>query len=101
MDDYLWTLTYKWATYSHPNKSKWWVSARYFGKFNKFRNNRWVFGDATSGAHLYYWYSRCFPLRGRAVAQRDARSRGLATLRYLLFGRGGYPAPVTAVSRAL
>jgi RNA-directed DNA polymerase len=29
LDDYLWTLTYKWATYSHPNKSKWWVSARY------------------------------------------------------------------------
>ena len=25
LDDYLWTLTYKWATYSHPNKSKWWV----------------------------------------------------------------------------
>src|SRR6476661_5199133 len=52
LDDYLWALTYKWATYSHPNKSKWWVSARYFGKFNKFRNNRWVFGDAASGAHL-------------------------------------------------
>lgn len=52
LDDYLWALTYKWATYSHPTKSKWWVSARYFGKFNKFRNNRWVFGDAASGAHL-------------------------------------------------
>ena len=52
LDDYLWTLTYKWATYSHPNKSKWGASARYFGKFNKFRNNRWVFGDAASGAHL-------------------------------------------------
>ncbi len=52
LDDYLWTLIYKWATYSHPNTSKWWVSARYFGKFNKFRNNRWVFGDAASGAHL-------------------------------------------------
>lgn len=52
LDDYLWALTYKWATYSHPTKSKWWVSARYFGKFNKFRNNRWVFGDAASGTHL-------------------------------------------------
>ena len=51
-DDYMWSLTYKWATNSHPNKSKWWVSSRYFGKFNKFRNNRWVFGDAASGAHL-------------------------------------------------
>ena len=52
LDDYLWALTYKWAVYSHANKSKRWVAARYFGKFNKFRNNRWVFGDAASGAYL-------------------------------------------------
>jgi RNA-directed DNA polymerase len=52
LDDYTWTLTYKWAVFSHPNKPKRWVAARYFGKFNKFRNNHWVFGDAASGAHL-------------------------------------------------
>jgi RNA-directed DNA polymerase len=52
LDDYLWELTYKWAVYSHANKPKRWVVARYFGKFNKFRNNHWVFGDAASGAHL-------------------------------------------------
>jgi RNA-directed DNA polymerase len=52
LDDYLWELTYKWAVYSHANKPKRWVAARYFGKFNKFRNNHWVFGDAASGAHL-------------------------------------------------
>jgi RNA-directed DNA polymerase len=23
LDDYMWTLTYKWAVYSHPNKPKW------------------------------------------------------------------------------
>ena len=27
-------------------------SARYFGKFNKFRNDRWVFGDRDSSAYL-------------------------------------------------
>ncbi len=52
LDDYMWKLTYKWATHSHANKPKTWVSARYYGKFNKFRNDRWVFGDADSGAHL-------------------------------------------------
>jgi RNA-directed DNA polymerase len=52
LDNYLWTLTYKWAIFSHPNKSKTWVSARYFGKFNKFRNDRWVFGDAVKGVFL-------------------------------------------------
>ncbi len=52
LDDYLWKLTYKWARHSHPNKPKTWVVDRYFGKFNKFRNDRWVFGDRASGACL-------------------------------------------------
>ena len=45
LDTYMWRLTYKWAKHSHPNKSKTWAVSRYFGKFNKFRNDRWVFGD--------------------------------------------------------
>jgi len=52
LDDYMWTLTYKWTTRGHANKSRTWVVTRYFGKFNKFRNDRWVFGDAASGAYL-------------------------------------------------
>jgi RNA-directed DNA polymerase len=45
LDNYVWRLTYKWATHTHPNKPKKWIARRYFGKFNKFRNDRWVFGD--------------------------------------------------------
>jgi len=52
LDDYVWKLTYKWATYSHPNKPKGWIVSRYFGKFNKFRNDRWVFGHRNSGGYL-------------------------------------------------
>jgi RNA-directed DNA polymerase len=44
LDHYLWQLLYKWATWSHANKPKSWIVGRYFGKFNKFRNDRWVFG---------------------------------------------------------
>jgi RNA-directed DNA polymerase len=47
LDTYMWRLTYKWAKHSHPNKSKTWVVSRYFGRFNKFSNDRWVFGDRT------------------------------------------------------
>ena len=47
LDHYLWRLTCKWATASHPNKPTHWVIARYFGKFNKARQDRWVFGDRT------------------------------------------------------
>ena len=52
LDDYLWKLTYKWATHSHPNKSRHWISNRYFGKFNRSRDDQWVFGVGNSGAYL-------------------------------------------------
>jgi RNA-directed DNA polymerase len=52
LNQYAWQLTYKWARYSHPNKPAGWVTARYFGKFNPSRNDRWVFGDRDTGAYL-------------------------------------------------
>ena len=45
LDYQMWKLTYKWATWHHNNKPKRWIVDRYFGKHNKFRNDRWVFGD--------------------------------------------------------
>ena len=53
LDAYLWRLTWKWANYSHPNKPKPWIFARYYGKFNKSRQDRWVFGDRHSGAYMH------------------------------------------------
>jgi RNA-directed DNA polymerase len=44
LDHHVWWLTYRWARHSHPKKSKKWIVRRYFGRFNKFRNDRWVFG---------------------------------------------------------
>jgi RNA-directed DNA polymerase len=52
LDHYLWKLVYKWARHTHPNKPTSWVVARYFGMFNKSRQDRWVFGDRDSGAYL-------------------------------------------------
>ncbi len=45
LDTYVWKLTYRWAKRSHPDKSKSWIVRRYFGRFSKFRNDRWVFGN--------------------------------------------------------
>jgi RNA-directed DNA polymerase len=53
LDNYLWKLTYKWARYSHQNKPKSWVVHRYYGKFNKSRQDRWVFGHRQSGAYMH------------------------------------------------
>jgi RNA-directed DNA polymerase len=66
----MWKLTYKWATWRHANKPKHWIVDQYFGKFNKFRNDRWVFGDRDSGACLvkFSWTSirRHVPVKGSA-----------------------------------
>ena len=70
LDSYVWKLLYKWATWRHQNKPKRWVVARYFGKFNKFRNDHWVFGDRDSGAYLvkFSWtdIERHVPVKGAA-----------------------------------
>ncbi len=59
LDAYLWRLTFKWAKWQHRNKPKPWIIQRYFGAFNRFRNDRWVFGDRGSGAYLvkFSWTS--------------------------------------------
>jgi RNA-directed DNA polymerase len=52
LDKDLWHLTWRWGCRTHPNKSKRWVAARYFGRFNRARQDRWVFGDQATGAYL-------------------------------------------------
>ncbi len=70
LDHYLWHITYKWATWRHVNKPKHWITSRYFGKFNKFRNDHWVFGDRDTGACLvrFSWTAieRHVPVKGAA-----------------------------------
>ena len=53
LDQHLWRLTWKWAKVSHSTKPAHWVFARYFGKFNKARQDRWVFGDRRTGGYLH------------------------------------------------
>lgn len=70
LDHHVWHLTYRWARHTHPNKSRGWVAARYFGKFNRSRQDRWVFGDPDTGAYLtkFSWTKivRHVPVKGRA-----------------------------------
>jgi RNA-directed DNA polymerase len=70
LDSYLWKLLYKWARWRHSNKPKFWIVGRYFGKFNKFRNDHWVFGDRDTGAYLvkFSWTAieRHVPVKGAA-----------------------------------
>jgi RNA-directed DNA polymerase len=53
LDGYLWKLTYKWARLSHPNKSRHWVISRYFDRFDKSRQDRWVLGNRQRGSYVH------------------------------------------------
>jgi RNA-directed DNA polymerase len=70
LDTYVWSLLYKWARWRHQSKPRRWVVARYFGKFNKFGNDHWVFGDRDSGGYLvkFSWIGieRHVPVKGAA-----------------------------------
>jgi RNA-directed DNA polymerase len=52
LDHYAWQITYRWARRGHPNKSKRWAVARYFGAFHPSRRDRWIFGDRDTGRYL-------------------------------------------------
>jgi RNA-directed DNA polymerase len=70
LDTYVWRLTFKWARWRHRNKPRSWIAGRYFGTFNPFRNDRWVFGDRDGGTYLvkFSWTSieRHVPVKGAA-----------------------------------
>jgi RNA-directed DNA polymerase len=85
LDNYMWKLLYKWATWRHKNKPKHWIVGRYFGKFNKFRNDRWVFGDRDSGTCLvkFSWTAiqRHVPVKGTASPDDPALAEYWASRR--------------------
>jgi len=108
LDNHVWKLTYKWAKFTHPHKSKHWIITRYFGAFNSSRRDRWVFGDRDSGAYLLKfawtkitrhtlvkgWASPDDPALAGYWATRRQRGRpplGRARLRLLQRQRGRCP----------
>jgi RNA-directed DNA polymerase len=79
LDDYMWKLTYKWAKYSHPNKPKSWIVDRYFGRFNKFRNDKWACPTCgrvtTSGYSAIATAAPIFPSSPGPTSSGISRSR--------------------------
>jgi len=99
LDSYLWRLTWKWATYSHANKPKSWVFARYFDKFNKSRQDRWVFGDRQSGAYMHR-FSWTRILRHRMV-RHEASPDDPALTDYWASRRRKAPLPINKTTHEL
>lgn len=70
LDYWMWIRLWRWARRAHPNKGNRWVQARYWGRFNPRRDDRWVFGDHDSGRYLrrFAWTPivRHVKVKGRA-----------------------------------
>ncbi|NKZ04190.1 group II intron reverse transcriptase/maturase [Actinomadura latina] len=85
LDDYMWWLTWRWARHSHPGKPRHWLYRQYYGKFNKFRNDRWVFGHQASGRYMvrFSWTRivRHIPVQGGASPDDPALADYWATRR--------------------
>jgi RNA-directed DNA polymerase len=100
LDHYLWKLTYKWAKHSHPNKPTRWIVRRYYGMFNKSRQDRWVFGDRDSGAYLHrFAWTRIVRhpmVRGTSSPDDPALAEYWAARR-----RRGIPRPIDAATLRL
>jgi RNA-directed DNA polymerase len=100
LDQHLWRLTWKWARYSHQNKPKTWVFARYYGKFNKSRQDRWVFGDRNSGAYLHK-FSWTRILRHRLVRPGASPDDPALTGYWAWRRRKGVPLPINKTTQEL
>jgi RNA-directed DNA polymerase len=57
MDEWMFKRECRYVRHTHPRRSKKWRDSHYWGKMNQKRNDRWVFGDKGTGAHLpkYAW----------------------------------------------
>jgi RNA-directed DNA polymerase len=58
LDYWMFRRAYRYAKHTHPNKSWRWRRKRYWGQWNKERDDQWVFGDKDSGRYLlkFSWF---------------------------------------------
>jgi RNA-directed DNA polymerase len=52
IDRWMFQRCVRYVKFSHPKKSRKWCSSKYWGKLNRQRNDRWVFGDKSTGGYL-------------------------------------------------
>ncbi len=58
LDDWMFKRECKYVNRTHPNKNKKWRKDRYWGKLNLEKNDKWVFGDKSTGKHIlkFSWF---------------------------------------------
>lgn len=70
LDSWMFNRKVRYTKRTHPTKPWYWRKARYFGRLNLDREDRWVFGDKRTGGYLlqFGW----FPIERHALVDGDA-----------------------------
>jgi len=58
LDNWMYRRAQRYTKHTHPKKSWAWIRQRYWGQWNKERDDHWVFGDKHSGKYLlkFSWF---------------------------------------------
>ncbi len=59
LDSWMFHRQVRYVRHTHPCKSAKWTGDKYWGKLNKTRNDKWVFGDKATGVYLlkFRWFN--------------------------------------------
>jgi len=70
LDNWMFHREVRYIKRMHPNKSKKWQNAKYFGRLNRRRQDNWVFGDKRTGGYLlrFTW----FPIQRHVLVRGTA-----------------------------
>lgn len=74
LDNYLFTLQWRWIKRTHPNKNSKWLKERYFTKLKLgYIENNWVFfsKDQSNNKELYLLHFGWFPPKNYVLAKMD------------------------------
>jgi RNA-directed DNA polymerase len=108
LDNWMFRREVRYVEHTHPNKPKAWKQFHYWGKLNLQRNDRWVFGEKTTGMHLlkFSWFSidRHVLVKGKASpddptlrdywkAREKVKAKTLVPSYHTLAKRQGYVCP--------
>jgi len=73
LDTWMFHRALRYTKRTHPRKPWYWRKTRYWGRFNRTRQDTWVFGDKRSGAYLlkFAWFWRIHHALVKGTASPD------------------------------
>ena len=77
LEKWMYDREVRYAKRRHPNKARFWMTAKYWGVPVPWRKDRWVFGDKSTGAHRlrFSWFRQKHHVPVKGTASPDDAPR--------------------------